>query len=254
MQAKSIKLTPEQSQLIKQFANDVGLAAEKLEESKVAFDAANRAIDDQKAALEQANAEVKQIGESFIQMALSGEASFKTMVDAILSEFIRMESRILSSKLFGSGSGGGGLIGSLLGSLFGGGGSGISGAFANLLPGGSGRVGGGRHSGGQVDAFKPIMVGEGGRSELFIPGAPGRIVSASQIDRMGRGGGGGGTVVNIYAPPGSQVEETRSSSGGTEQINVFIDNATAQNITRPGSATFRALTSGHGTRQQLVQR
>ncbi len=76
-----------------------------------------------------------------------------------------------------------------------------------------------------------------------------------QITPAGQSRGGGGDVeVNIYAPPGSQVEESRSQVGDTEQINVFIDNAVAGNLSRPGTATFRAMQTTHGTSQQLVRR
>ena len=43
-------------------------------------------------------------------------------------------------------------------------------------------------------------------------------------------------------------------AGDLEQINVFIDKTVAQNLSRPGTQTFRAMQTTHGTRQQLVQR
>ena len=246
-----------------------------MEESNAAFEATNKLIEDQKQALERANDQVRHIGESFIEMALRGEASFKTMADSILNEFIRMESRILSSKLFGDQGGSGGLLGKLLGgaaSFLGGliGGGTGTGLPPAIIPGQASAMGN-VFSGGKVVPFThggvvnsptifPMkdgigLLGEAG-PEAILPLKRGRGGKLGVVASAGQGAerSGGNVEVNIYAPPGSDVREERNTVGGTEQINVFIDNAVAQNMNRPGTATFRAMTTTHGTRQQLVQR
>lgn len=67
-------------------------------------------------------------------------------------------------------------------------------------------------------------------------------------------GNGGGVQVNIYAPPGSKVSEDRQSEGGMERINVYIDEATAGNLSRPGSKTFKAMRKNFGLDQKLIPR
>ena len=67
-------------------------------------------------------------------------------------------------------------------------------------------------------------------------------------------GGGGGTIVNVYAPPGSQVRQERESGGDTERINVFIDSMTADSVRQPGSKTHRAIRDTFGVSQQGINR
>ncbi|HLS19392.1 MAG TPA: phage tail tape measure protein [Paracoccaceae bacterium] len=162
----------------------------------------------------------------------------------------------------------GNLLGDVLGNLFGGGG-----AFTSSMPsmpsGGipiAFNAKGGVYSGPGISAYSGSVVsqptvfpfakgiglmGEAG-PEAILPlrrGPGGKLgVEAS--------GGGGGTVVNVYAPPGSEAREERSSSGagGMEQIDIYIDQKMAQAINRPGSYTQRALATGYAARPITTQR
>lgn len=70
----------------------------------------------------------------------------------------------------------------------------------------------------------------------------------------GMGGGDNNVVVNVYAPPGSNVTQERRSRGGEQEIDIFIDKAVAQNISRPGSRSYRAMRETWGGQQQMVAR
>ena len=69
----------------------------------------------------------------------------------------------------------------LIGGLLGGGGGG--GLFGGLL---------GFQSGGRPPVGTPVVVGEGGRSEIFVPDSAGRVYPLNQLPS-----GGGGTVINL---------------------------------------------------------
>lgn len=111
---------------------------------------------------------------------------------------------------------------------------------------------GGTHTGG----FR--IVGENG-PELEATG-PARIYSAAETaeilsaDVAAPGGPGGDVTVNVYAPPGSKVEERQSTGPGGRTIDVIIDEAVARNISTPGSRTGRALRNTMGVSQQLQGR
>jgi hypothetical protein len=95
---------------------------------------------------------------------------------------------------------------------------------------------------------KTGMAGENG-PEAILP-----LVRTSGGDLGVKSDGGGSrTEVNIYAPPGSKVSEDRQQDGGIERINIFIDEATANNI-RPGTKTYRALRDSFGLGQKVIPR
>ncbi len=62
------------------------------------------------------------------------------------------------------------------------------------------------------------------------------------------------TVVNIYAPPGSTATQDTQQEGGMEKINIYIDEAVAGNVSKPGSKTQRALKNTFGIGQVLNKR
>lgn len=108
-----------------------------------------------------------------------------------------------------------------------------TGAPSGLGPGiNRGYATGGMHSGG----FR--MVGERG-PELESTG-PARYFSAEKTRGMMTGGGGEVTV-NVYAPPGSSVEQRETTGPGGRSIDIIIDELTARNIGTPGSRTGRAI-------------
>ncbi len=199
-----------------------------------------------------------------------GEINFQSFADTMVAIAARLQSRLIDElfkpfedalikMLRSAGSAGGGGLGgffssigsAIAGAFGGGGGSGLpppipqvsAGPFAH---GGSFTVGGSPGVDNNLVAFK---ASRGERVEITPANKAGKPAVSHGAEASG-----GNVEVNIYAPPGSQVEESRSQIGDTEQINVFIDGAVARNLSRPGSQTFRALTATHGTRQQLVRR
>jgi hypothetical protein len=62
------------------------------------------------------------------------------------------------------------------------------------------------------------------------------------------------TIVNVYAPEGSKVSQDSQQNGNTEMINVYIDEAVAGNIGKPGSKTHRMLRNTFGVGQTLTKR
>jgi len=71
---------------------------------------------------------------------------------------------------------------------------------------------------------------------------------------LGVKSGGGRVEVNVYAPAGSKVSQSRQQSGDMEQINIMIDEAVAGSVNNPGSKTHRALKTSFGLRQSLTTR
>lgn len=69
-----------------------------------------------------------------------------------------------------------------------------------------------------------------------------------------KGESSGGVQINIYAPPGSEVAQDRKTEGGMETINIYIDEAMAGNVSRPGSKTYKALKNSFGLGQKLISR
>jgi hypothetical protein len=135
------------------------------------------------------------------------------------------------------------LIGAGLPSLFGGGMSAPSGLGAGVN---RGFASGGMHRGG----FR--IVGEQGR-ELEATG-PARYYSADKTSEL-LAGGGGDVQVNVYAPPGSTVEQRESQGPGGRTLDIILDEATARAIGTPGSRTARAMrTAFQGVNPQLQAR
>lgn len=122
-----------------------------------------------------------------------------------------------------------------------------TGAPSGLGPGiNRGFATGGTHTGG----FR--MVGERG-PELESTG-PARYFSAEKTRGMMTGGGGEVTV-NVYAPPGSSVEQRETTGPGGRSIDIIIDELTARNIGTPGSRTGRAIRNSFaGVNPQLQGR
>ncbi len=190
-----------------------------------------------------------------------GEINFRSFADTVVQIASRLRDRLID-ELFdpiedalikmirqaGGGGGVGSLFGGILGSLFGGGAGPATSAAGTSVTGTS---------------FIPSFAHGADFTVGGSPGIDNNLIqfNATRGERVqvtpagqSRGGGGNKVEVNIYAPPGSEVEESRQRVGDTEQINVFIDNAVAGNLSRPGTATFRAMQTTHGTNQQLVRR
>ena len=98
-----------------------------------------------------------------VKLVTGTKINFRDLANSIIAEFARIEARKMFAYLFGAGTGGGGILGSLFGFKAG---------------------------GGPVQAGKPYMVGESG-PELFMPNAAGKIVPNYAL-----GGGGQPVTVN----------------------------------------------------------
>jgi len=71
---------------------------------------------------------------------------------------------------------------------------------------------------------------------------------------LGVKSGGGGVEINVYAPEGSNVKTESQKKGSMEQINIMIDEATADAVSNSGSRTYKALKKSFGLRQSLTAR
>lgn len=116
--------------------------------------------------------------EDFVVAAANGKASFKDFADMVIQQIIRIGAAKLTAGLFGeSGTSGGGLFGSLLGSVFGGGSTGSS------FTGGGIGIGGGFAMGTDYAPGGMAMVGEHGPEIVNLP----RGSSVTPNHKLGRG-------------------------------------------------------------------
>lgn len=95
---------------------------------------------------------------------------------------------------------------------------------------------------------KAGLAGEAGK-EAILP-----LTRTPSGDLGVRTTGANRTVVNVYAPEGSKVSQDSQQNGNTETINVYIDEAVAGNIGKPGSKTHRMLRNTFGVGQTLTKR
>lgn len=109
--------------------------------------------------------------DAFAEFTRTGKLDFESMISSMLANLAQLAFQMsVIQPLFGGGSsGGGGLFGSILGSLTG-------------IPG--------RASGGPVSAGKLYEVNEGRKMEMFVPSVNGTILSASNTQKAISGGGG----------------------------------------------------------------
>ena len=107
---------------------------------------------------------------AFVQFAETGKLSFKSLIDDVLKQLIKMQAQKAFMALFGGGEGGeDGLLTSF---------------FSSILK---------KEKGGPVTGKTPYLVGEKG-PELFVPSNNGNIVPNNQL-----GGGGTAVTYNINA-------------------------------------------------------
>jgi lambda family phage tail tape measure protein len=106
--------------------------------------------------------------DALVNFVKTGKLSFKDLSNSLIADFARIEAKKAIAGLFGGGSGGGSIFGSI-GKIFG---------FAN---------------GGQPPINRPSLVGESG-PELFVPRTSGTIIPNGQF-----GGGGQAITYNIQA-------------------------------------------------------
>lgn len=130
--------------------------------------------------------------------------------------------------------------------LFGGGGNFGSGFQPANGNGGFLTFGGPRAGGGPVSPGQAYLVGEQ-RPEIFVPNVPGKI-----IPRVG--GAGGGTLVQVINNvPDTVTREERRTENGRETTRIYLDQTTARNMARSGTATRRTMET-LGSRARLPTR
>ncbi len=95
---------------------------------------------------------------------------------------------------------------------------------------------------------KTGLAGEAGK-EAILP-----LTRTPSGDLGVKTSGASKTVVNVYAPPGSNVSQDSQQDGSIERINIYIDEAVAGNVSKPGSKTHKALKSTFGASQVLTKR
>lgn len=232
-------LTKAQEDLAKatqESANETRLAFE-VHEQAVRVKEDNKAI--QQTAKETSNV-MREMGatftSSFEEAIISGQ-NFRDMLEGLLQDIERILLRRLILEPFFN------ALGSGIGSFFGGG---ASSGGAHQAAFASGGVINGPMSFPMVGGRG--LAGEAG-PEAIIP-----LKRTSGGDLGVKADVGGGVQVNVYAPPGSSVKQERKSDGGMESINIYIDEAVAGNISRPGSKTSRALKGQFGLGQELTRR
>lgn len=214
------------------------------------LDKAKKTLDDTSEATKKNKELARDLGLTFtsaFEDAVVGGGKLSDVLRGIEQDLLRLAARkLVTEPLMGALSSA--FSGFSFSGLFGGGGQAaadLAGGVAFSTPFATG----GLHTGG----FR--MVGEQG-PEIEATG-PARYYSAGRTADLlnGDGGPSGGNVaVNVYAPPGSNVETRESKTPGGRSIDVIIDEAVAQNINTPGSRTGRALRQNFGTNRQLTPR
>ena len=120
--------------------------------------------------------------------------------------------------------------------LGGGGGSGaapLAGLYGQGIPGF-------RQHGGRVQRNKPYVVGEGGKSEMFVPDSSGTVIPQSRLKGGSMmSGGSSGLIVNVhnYGDKEVKVERKQTGSNQQEQLDVFVGQAVARDIRRGGDVS-----------------
>jgi len=197
------------------------------------------------------------IGSAFEAAVLKGEKLtdvLKSLEQALLQIFMKQfVLKPLTDLLGNFGS-------SILGSFFGGGDKGVvKSAQGNVFGGGA--LSSYRNSFVNQPTVFPFakggavgLMGEAGTEAIFpvIRTRSGDLGVRAVNDN---GGGGGGNVnVNVYAPPGSDVREERRQSGGSIDIDVYIEQVVGRALTTPGSAPARAIRNNYGASQRMIRR
>jgi TP901 family phage tail tape measure protein len=95
---------------------------------------------------------------------------------------------------------------------------------------------------------KSGLAGEAGK-EAILP-----LTRTSSGDLGVKTDGANRTIVNVYAPAGSDIQQDSQQEGGLEKINIYIDKAVAGNIGKAGSDTHRAMKNTFGLGQVLTKR
>jgi len=164
--------------------------------------------------------------DAMTEMILTGEASFKTLADSFLREFVQRA------------------IGSLAGTAF----TALSLAFSPTPIGplqADGTFNGiGLAHGGPIGSSRgPTLVGEMG-PELFLPHTSGFIANNQTLSKMG-GGGGSSVSVTVINNTGQESSTTEQNGPSGRSIEVMIGKAISKNISRGGDVD-QAIRNSYG--------
>jgi hypothetical protein len=258
-QQKNIKLTPEQKQKIDELAQGMATAEIHVKRVKDAFEFGKDAVQGFFQDMKQGLQEGKSLWESF------GNA-VTNVLNIIFDKMLDKGTNLLwegLDKMMGGGSGGSGsAAGSGIGSFLSDIGDFLFSAKGNAF----GRGGamafakGGAFSNSVVNSTTPFAFANGGKFGVMGEAGPEAVMPLHRgpdgslgVRTAGNDNNGGGiAVVNIYNNGNSKVTtEQRQSSRGLE-IDVMIDQATAQNLSRQGSESRRALDTVN--QRQLISR
>lgn len=251
-QQKNIKLTPQQKEKIEELAQGMATAEVNAKRVKEAYDFGKDAS--------------RGFFQDMKQGLIEGKNLWETFGNAVVNVLNKIFDKLLNSgvdKLFDSlfkDNGGGGF----LSSIFGGIGDFLFNAKGNVF-GNTGIMAfakGGAFTNSVVNRATPFTFANGGAfgmmgekgPEAVMPLHRGPDGSLGVRVANDNGSNGGGTIVavNINNYGNSKVStEQRQTSRGLE-IDVMIDQATAQNVSRQGSETNRALNTYNN--RQLISR
>ena len=197
---------------------------EVLDVARKKFEDLEKIVDAVRSGIERA---FDRIGESITEAFVKGEAAalnFQSVVEGIISEIAQaiLKFTIIDpiSKFVT------GALGDALGSPGGGGGGSTLFTNAEFFGAAKGTVLKKPTLFGAANGL--VLGGEAGEEGLL----PLKRTSSGDLGVNATGlGGGGGTVVNVFAPAGSQVEtKRRRTQGGGETIDVIIDKSVARAI------------------------
>lgn len=248
-------LTEDQIEQLRIWARDMGAAAQRLDDLTAAMEEAEDAAHEFEGRVRDVTDDITG---PFRDAMVRGELSFRSFADTLLSigfnlrdrlineVFNNLEDAIARLATGGGQAGGGSIFGSILGALGGAIGGLFGGGGSAAFPANTGQVTGFAHGGSFT------VGGRSGVDRNLVQFAATRGERVT-VTPNGGAGTGGGVEVNVYAPPGSEVEQSRSRNGDLEILNVMIDQAVAKNL-RAGTATFRAMKQTFGARQQLTNR
>jgi lambda family phage tail tape measure protein len=215
------------------------------------------------------------MGDAIVEFARTGKLSFKSLINDMLSQLLRLYTNKIFTQLFNSLLNGGFLPG-----LGGGGGQyGVT-PIGSSGYGGQGYIGGGAAKGAYFYgnssnwAEGASRFAKGGMFTNSIVSQPTLFRFAKGTGLMGEAGpeaimplkrdqqgnlgvrGGGGSVevvVNNYTTAQAETRET-TDSRGNRRIEVVVGDMTAGEVTRGGSSTNRAITNTFGMKPQLIRR
>lgn len=204
----------------------------------------------------------KDVVGGFIRDLRSGTSAADALANALDKVVDKLIDMALNSAFSGGGNSGGG-FGNFLSGLFGGGGGGQFGLASSGKVFGLFDKGGYTGDGGKYEPAGIVHKGEyvfdadstrrlGARNLARLAGyAKGGLVGGKVA-----AGGMGASPVNISIVNNSKakISEERTETAGGLDLKLIIDDAVAENIATPGSASRGALTSGFGLKTGLARR